>query len=240
MGYRANTNSSPETAKEPSSNGLTPSDQLVGIFLVNAVISAWVGIAFASWYDAYPHLPKWMYAAEAVILVASFALATFDAWWPKVANVSTGEKVGGSVSLDIRVLKVAVVVLAAAYIFVLWRLSEETGGVVSPFAPFLTAPALFAPFVTKNWKTIVVLSIVVTIAIAISHKTSTLELNSLWPYKGTAAVMVLLAGLLTALRMGVVKRGAPLTGEGSDLDGEVTPSGDQGPEGPASVEGAGA
>jgi hypothetical protein len=201
----------------PNNRGLTPSDQLLGIFAVNFIIVVWVGIAFAAWYDPYPHLPKWMYGAEAFILILSFALALFDSWWPRVKDLGLGPNEGPvSANVNIWVLKIAVFGLTLLYLFVLWMLAEETGGVVSPFAPFLTAPALFAPFVTKNWKTIIALSLLVTAAIAFSNQTDTLMLEALWPYKGTAAVMVLLAGMLTALRMRVAKKGSPLTGEGSE------------------------
>jgi hypothetical protein len=181
-----------------------------------------------------------MYWVELGILASSFGLATFDSWWPRAKDLSTGEKRSTVVNPNVYLLKVSVFALAGAYIFVLWRLAEETGGVVSPFAPFLTAPALFAPFVTKNWRTILVLSAVVTLAIFLSHETSTLKLDSLWPYKGTAGVMVLLAGLLTALRMGVAKRGAPLTGVGSEPEGAVAGADDDDEAGSPGLQGAGA
>jgi hypothetical protein len=240
MDDRMEKTENPPAKRSPGSNGLTPSDQLVGIFLVNFVISLWVAIAFATWYKTHPQLPGWMYWVEIGILASSFGLATFDSWWPRTKDLSAGEKRSTVVNPNIYVLKVAVFALAGAYIFVLWRLAEETGGVISPFAPFLTAPALFAPFVTKNWKTIVALSAVVTLAIFLSHETSTLKLDSLWPYKGTAGVMVLLAGLLTALRMGVVKRGAPLTGEGSETEGTIIDADDDDEAGSPGLEGAGA
>jgi hypothetical protein len=203
---------------EPQNNrSLTPSDQLLGIFAVNFIIVSWVAIAFLAWYDSYPHIPPWMYGSQTAILVLSFALATFDSWWPRVRDLGLGpEGDPVSVNANIVVLKIAVLGLTLLNIFVLWRLAEETGGVISPFAPFLTAPAVFAPFVTKNWKTIIALSLLVTLAIGLSDKTDTLSLEGIWPYKGTAAVMVLLAGVLTALRMRVAKKGSPLTGEGSE------------------------
>lgn len=213
-------------AETPNNRGLTPSDQLLGIFVVNFIITVWVAVAFTFWYDSFPHLPTWIYIAEASILVASFVLANFDTLFAKLWDLLRGgDGKPATVNANETVLKVAVFALTLLYIFVLWRIGEETGGVISPFAPFVTAPALFAPFVTKNGKTIIALSILVTIAIVFSEKTSTLELESLWPYKGTAAVMVLLAGVLTALRMQVAKQGGPLTGEGSERERPDLPAG---------------
>lgn len=214
----------PLTGPAPNNRSLTPSDQLLGIFIVNLIIVIWVGVAFAAWYEHLPELPEWIYWVEGLILALSIGLALFDVWWPRVRDLGIGPNEGPeSVNVNIWVLKVSVFALTGLYIFVLWRLGEETGGVVSPFAPFLTAPALFAPFVTRNWKTIIGLSLLVTVAIGFSEKTSTFQLDGLWPYKGSAAVMVLLAGTLTALRMNVSKRGSPLTGEGSDQ--QVAPPG---------------
>lgn len=212
---------------EPLNNrSLTPSDQLLGIFAVNAIIVGWVATAFVAWYDPYPHIPPWMYVTEVAILFLSSALALIDTWWPRVRKIGLGsDGEPDPVNVNVVVLKVAVFALTLAYIFVLWRLAEETGGVISPFAPFVTAPAVFAPFVTKNWKTIIALSLLVTLAIFVSDKTETLSLRSLWPYKGTAAVMVLLAGVLTALRMGVAKKGSPLTGEGSEPEDSASGNG---------------
>lgn len=203
----------------PNNKGLTPSDQLLGIFAVNFTIALWVGIAFVAWYDSIPDIPKWIYAAEGVILAVSFLFSVLDVVILRFRNIGEGVPNDDppSVSVNVLFLKIAVIALTVLYVFVLWRLSEETGGVVSPFAPFLTAPALFAPFVTRNGATILILSIFVTLAIFVSSKTGTLGIDSTWPYKGTAGVMVLLAGVLTALRMRVAKKGAPLTGEGSGL-----------------------
>jgi ABC-type Mn2+/Zn2+ transport system permease subunit len=213
-----------ESPDRSNNRGLTPSDQLLGIFLVNFIILIWVGIAFAFWYERFPELPNEMYVAELIILLLSFGLALFDTLWSRVSDLSLGPDGDPSIiKVDVRILKIAVFGLTLLYIFVLWRLAEETGGVISPFAPLLTAPALFAPFVTKNGKTIIALSILVSCAIFVSNETETLGLDSLWPYKGTAAVMVLLAGVLTALRMRVAKRGAPLTGEGSDPEPPASP-----------------
>lgn len=219
-------------SQNPNNKGLTPSDQLLGIFAVNFIIVAWVGIAFVFWYETYPDIPLWIYVAEAGILIVSLLSSVLDAVLVRLINIALGRSNDGlsAISSDSFILKFVVVALTVLYIFVLWRILEETGGVASPFAAFLTAPALFAPFVTRNWQTILLLSVLVTAAIVISSETSRLGLDSTWPYKGTAAVMVILAGVLTAIRMWVAIRGAPLTGEGSK----------QRPGGGTGVEGAGA
>lgn len=203
--------------EDSSKKGLTPSDQLLGICAVNAIIVVWVGVAFVTWYDEYPSIPIWIYVAEAAIVVLSFFFSVLDAVAIRLINLVSGNSDNGKspLSENSLFLKFAVAGFTVLYIFVLWRILEETGGLVSPFAPFLTAPALFAPFVTRNGWTIVALSLLVTAGILISSESSTLGIESTWPYKGTAAVMVLLAGLLTVIRLRVRAKG-PLTGEGAD------------------------
>lgn len=212
----------PEPKDHHNNRSLTPSDQLLSLFVVNVILILWVWSSFALLYTPQaPTLQNWMYWLEGSIVVAAGALALYDSWWPRLRDIVRGER-GEEVSrqkpaeLNIHFLKVVVLVLTALNILVLWRLADSTGGVISPYAPFLTAPAIFAPFVTKNWKTILALSATVALALVFSDKTVIKDVfPGVWVYRGSALVMVILAGTLTAVQAFISSKGAPLTGHGS-------------------------
>src|SRR4051794_12811286 len=115
----------------PNNKGLTPSDQLLGIFVVNSVIVVWVAIAFATWYESYPSISVWIYVAEAVILVTSLLSSVLDVVLLRLINLVSGRSNDdsfrlGPESLPLKIMNIALTVI---YIFVLWRIMEETGGV---------------------------------------------------------------------------------------------------------------
>ncbi len=197
--------------------GLEPKDQLLAIFVVNVILAVWVGMSFSRFHEPAPILPTWMYWAEAVVLVLSAALSLMDAWWPRLRRVAEDRDGPESIDVNESLLKVMVIALTALDILILWRLAEETGGVLSPYAPFLPAPAIFASFVTKKWQTIVALSIAVAIFIWFSTMEIPHPLPDIQAYQGSAAVMVILAGLLSAIRARVAGTGQSLTSQWSVL-----------------------
>ena len=190
--------SSAQTPEVPPSNGLTPSDQLLALLAVNVILACWVGFSFWQYYDPVPpHLPTWLYLVEAAILGSSFFLSL----WPQLKAIAKGDPSSVQhTNIPIVVLKSAVFVLTFVSIVVIWQLAEETGGVMSPYAPFLPAPAVFGVFVTKKPETIIGLSLVVTVFIAFSTLHVPEVLPDIKAYQGSAAVMVLLAGVLSWLR----------------------------------------
>jgi hypothetical protein len=198
----------------PPKGGLTPSDQLLAIFVVNLILVAWVAASFSGFYDApRPHLPGWMFWVEGLVLGSAILLAS----WPRLRGIAEGRGDGDPPppEVNLYVLKGAVFVLTALDVLILWRLAEETGGVLSPYAPFLPAPAIFASFVTKKWETIVGLSIAVAISIALSSFRVPNPFPEVEVYQGSAAVLVILAGTLNALQARVASTGQPITGRGS-------------------------
>jgi hypothetical protein len=180
---------------------------------VNLILLVWVVVSFLWFYEPTPVLPDWIYGAESLVLVSAVVLAM----WPRLKRIAEGGDHDSEAPLDINilVLKGAVFVLTALDIVVLWQLAESTGGVLSPYAPFLPAPAIFASFVTKKWETIAGLSLAVALAIAFSSLEVPEPLPDIAAYQGSAAVMVILAGVLSALQARVASTGQPITGAGS-------------------------
>lgn len=219
MGRRARKTREPERA-----GSLAPSDQLLAIFAVNVILVAWVAYSLVVCYEEIPHLPKWIFWAEGAVLVISGPLSLLDTWWPRLKGIAE-DRDGGRELLDVNVnvFKAAVFALTVVDVVVLWRLAESTGGVLSPYAPFLPAPAIFASFVTKKWQTILGLSIGVAIAIGVSTIEVPHEYADLLAYQGSAAVMVILAGLLSALRARVAQTGQSITGQWSALADDRRP-----------------
>jgi hypothetical protein len=136
------------------------------------------------------------------------------------------DRAARQIKVNTTVLKAVVFVVTVLDIVVLWRLAEQTGGVLSPYAPFLPAPAIFASFVTKKWETILALSLAVAIAIGFSTIEVPEPLPDIKAYQGSAAVMVILAGMLSALQARFASTGEPLTGRGSALAEDDDPEQD--------------
>jgi hypothetical protein len=205
-----------QAPEELTGDGLTPSDQLLALFAVNAILAAWVGLSFWRYYPHPPSIPTWIYWVEGLILVTSAILSLLDTLWPRLKRIAIGVPSSTQLlKINITVMKAAVFVITGSYVVVIWQLAEATGGVLSPYAPFLPAPAIFVSFVTKKWWTIGGLSLVVAVFIVFSTLEVPEPLPDLKAYQGSAGVMVLLAGMLSALQAQVVSTGQPLTGQGS-------------------------
>lgn len=201
--------------EEGTNRGLTPSDQLFAIFVVNIILVGWVWLSFTEFYNSDPpNLANWIYWAEGITVIGAGAMSLLDSWWPRLRRIADdGASSTAPLNVNVNLLKGAVFAFTILDIVVLWRLSEETGGVLSPYAPFLPAPAIFASFVTKKWQTILGLSLLVAVAIGLSTLKVPSPLPDLHSYQGSAAVMVILAGLLSALRAWVAGTGEPFIGQ---------------------------
>jgi len=210
---------SPKLPEEPDDGNLitlklAPSDQLLSIGSVNFIL--FVAAFVCLKYGYHPHgpvLPHWVPAAAALIIVLPAGLCTADSWWPSLRKIIGFPRKGSGPAVPEVVLKAAVFFFSAATILVLWMLVDRTGGVGGPFVPFLTAPAVFSPFVARNPWPIAGLCIAVVVAIAIlSPAQAEAFIAADWTYKGVAVMMILIAGALTVIRLSVEARGGPLTG----------------------------
>lgn len=204
---------------------LTPSDQLLSIAGVNLILFGTIFLCLEYGFGSNgPDLPGWLSwgAVLAVLFLGPAALATSDSWLPGLArlvgggaNHAEGEEPQRDADdgIDDDVLKGAVFVFSAITILVLWEITERTDGLNSPFVPFLTAPAVFSPFVArKPWPIAgLCLAVVACIVLLTSPPTAQLLSPEDWTYKWVAAVMVLVAGALTIVRLVVDRRG-PITG----------------------------
>jgi hypothetical protein len=132
--------------------------------------------------------------------------AGFAAWWLRNRNPF---------------LKVVMIVLSLAMLFALDRLVHETGGGIdSPFAALLTAPAIFGPFLARTWKGIILsvvavgTAVIYEVQVAPKEATASLNDHSRWVYGAVALAMIVLAGMISAAqRWSAAKRKQRLKAE---------------------------
>lgn len=207
-----------EESQDGSPDGvdLTPSDQLFSVFITNLILIAGVWASFEYGYRGHPpSLPLWVYWMEGVIVVGSGALALFDSWWPQLRHILTKvPAVRPSQEIPVVALKVTLFALTIANVVVLWKLADRTGGVISPYTTFLTAPAIFAPFIAIRWRTIGFLSAAVIAGLWLLIALHSPEARSPehWVYAGVASLMIAIAAFVSSVRRQVESTGEPITG----------------------------
>lgn len=205
---------------------LVPSDQLLSIAVVNAIIFTAAWITLQNGYDGEPpKLPTWVILVALGTIVFPGLLATSDSWLPKLWNIIVGDSENGSSpTISENVMKPAVFIFSGLTLLVLWQLTDRTDGVAGPFVPFLTAPAVFSPFVARNPLPIGLLSVAVLMCIAFLQTPTPQRLLTpeQWTFKLAAGIMIAIAAALTIVRLVIEKRGGPITGPGSPPATEST------------------
>lgn len=205
--------------------GLRPTFQ--GGFLVAASALLLVGVSGLIW-TAYPsgndHVPAGFWVPELVIVIVGGAatwIETILQWaaelwgWLKALGDEVGrthqrrprkkyERPGWiekwvSVRDDwYRVLLIPcgiVVVIAVS-----WLVYRTGGGLKSPFAPLLTAMAIFGPFLARNARSVwaAVASVALSVLI-VNNVGSPRPTPGKWAYTGVALVLLILAGFVNWL-----------------------------------------
>jgi hypothetical protein len=194
---------------------LVPSDQLLSIAVVNFILFVTIWAALKEGYEQTPEIPGWVIALAVGMIGAPGLLATSDSWLPGLVRIIKGRdsENGQAPVLSERLLKPAVFICTGVTLLVLWQVTDCTDGVAGPFVPFLTAPAVFSPFVARNPLPIGGLSIAVVACIVIlqTPPQESLLTPADWTFKLVAAMMIAIAAALTIVRL-LVERGGPITG----------------------------
>jgi hypothetical protein len=197
---------------------LVPSDQLLSIAVVNLILFMTIWAALKEGYEQAPEIPGWVIWLAVGAIAAPGLLATSDSWLPGLARIIRGRdpENGQAPVISERFLKPAVFVFTGVTLMVLWQVTDCTDGVAGPFVPFLTAPAVFSPFVARNPLPIGGLSISVVACIVFlqTPPPQSLLTPEDWTFKLVAGMMIAIAAALTIVRLRV-ERGGPITGPGT-------------------------
>lgn len=176
-------------AADPPVSLVDPAEQAQIIFVGNVIIGVivWASLRFGLFYDESREPPR-LYTVLLVIAVAVYVFAHADAVakgfaWAlapllkdkdEVDNPAEQEHVAGATALVERFKHMrdrlwgAIVYLTTALtVGALCVLVAATGlGIESPFIPFVTAPAVFGPFIAKTPSRVIALAAATTIVLA--------------------------------------------------------------------------
>jgi hypothetical protein len=186
-----------------------------GLIVVGNVVifgSVLAGMRLGGFRDK--SLPEAFWIAEAIIV----GVGAVTAWpedaarlWFTIAqkNYDPSTRMAALTKARDRLQGYVVYVLTATGLFALAQLVNHTGGIAaSPFLPFLTAPALFGPFVAKGGKAVFTIVVVIAgVLVGLTELTGQFPASnppmepSAWLVAGVSLILVVGAGCISATRL---------------------------------------
>lgn len=178
-----------------------PADLLLTIAMANLVMLAGIIISLAVGYKrsqlSEMPLPFWVVfgAVIGIGLIASLSGSIAGGFTRAAFGISA------NLSLPEWLSKGLVYVLTIATIAALGYAVKATGGsAASPFTPFLTAPAVFAPFMARRWESIIIIGVAVIAAIWITDAGDSFASANPAVYSAVSTAFIVIAAIMSAIR----------------------------------------
>jgi hypothetical protein len=196
----------PDSGEDPAD----PGDLLLTIAAANVVMLGGIVVSLAFGYheSQLNQMPAlfWIVFA-AVIGIGGIA---------SLSGVIAGKLLRSFLSIDVPlnlpkgILKIAVYILTIATIAVLGYVVNTTGGSASsPFTPFLTAPAVFAPFMARRSESIIFIGAAVIVAIWITEGGEPFATANGEVYSAVSTALIVIAAIMAAARRALGIDGHP-------------------------------
>lgn len=196
----------PETGEDPAD----PGDLLLTIAAANVVMLGGIVVSLAFGYQEsqLSEMPAsfWIVFA-AVIGIGGIA---------SLSGVIAGKLLRSFLSIDVTlnlpkaILKITVYILTIATIAVLGYAVNTTGGSASsPFTPFLTAPAVFAPFMARRWESIIFIGAAVIVAIWVTEGGESFATAHGEVYSAVSTALIVIAAIMASARRALGIDGHP-------------------------------
>lgn len=196
----------PDAGEDPAD----PGDLLLTIATANVVMLGGIviSLAFGYGHSQLNEMPAtfWIVFAAVIGIGAIASLSGVIAG--KLLRLFLGINV--TLNLPKGLLKVVVYILTIATIAVLGYAVDTTGGSASsPFTPFLTAPAVFAPFMARRWESIIFIGAAVIVAIWVTEGGESFAAANGAVYSAVSTALIVIAAIMAAARRALGIDGHP-------------------------------
>lgn len=186
---------------EPGKDSADPADLLLTIAMANVVILAGIVVSLVIGYDhsQVDEMPAPFWIVFAIVIGAGFAFSLSGDIAGKFMRTFFSSD--ATLKIPQAWLKVLVYVLTVATIAIVGYAVNTTGGsAASPFTPFLTAPAIFAPFMARRWESIIFIGAAVTAAIWITQGGEPFAPAHAQVYSAVSTALIVIAAVMAAAR----------------------------------------
>lgn len=196
----------PESGEDPAD----PADLLLTIAISNVVMLGGIVISLAFGYDRsqLDEMPALFWIVFAVVIGIGGVAALSGDIAGRLARASFG--INATLYVPKGLAKVLVYALTIATIGVVGYAVETTGGSASsPFTPFLTAPAVFAPFMARRWESIIFIGAAVIVAIWVTEEGDPFLTANGAVYAAVSTALIVIAAIMAAARRALGVDGHP-------------------------------